>query len=198
MLQLGPLTPRRRNAHFNDSHPYHYETSRSPTRTRFNAHDLSIPSPANTFNIPSSTNTFSPTRAQFHSNGSAFTGPERYNKTYGRPSHEDSVSQSPKKSSKARSALQGPTNYILIPQALFKEPTSTSFYQYRHPDITFHMANGPEVGVKVGALNRSKIPLLSGAEDPVFQDIQDREIKVRILVRNQIYLLDFSNLTSRI
>jgi len=45
----------------------------------------------------------------------------------------------------------------------------------------FHVANFPEVGVKVGALNRTKIPLLSGGDDPVFQNVQEREIRVRIL-----------------
>lgn len=48
----------------------------------------------------------------------------------------------------------------------------------------FHVANFPEVGVKVGALNRTKIPLLSGGDDPVFQNVQEREIRVRILVSN--------------
>jgi hypothetical protein len=64
----------------------------------------------------------------------------------------------------------------------------------------FHVANFPEVGVRVGALNRTKVPLLLGGDDPVFQNVQEREIRVRILVSNLNLFIAFyvSNLRIKI
>lgn len=63
----------------------------------------------------------------------------------------------------------------------------------------FHVAGFPEMGVKVGALCRTKVPLLSGSEDHVFQDVQERKIKVRISVSAQapkyFSSSEFANLT---
>ena len=72
--------------------------------------------------------------------------------------------KSSRKPYKSPSSLNSLTNDILIPQALFQEPASSRSDPHGYPDILFHVVNFPEVGVKVSALNRTKVPRLSGKD----------------------------------
>ncbi|KAF8959517.1 hypothetical protein BDZ97DRAFT_1922865 [Flammula alnicola] len=162
-------TPRRRTS---DSLPYptsRYDVTRSPTRTRFHvAH--------HTNTTPSHTTSPAPTRSR---NNSSVLGPERHSRTYGRAG--DPPAHSTTRVSNTGLDPVGPSNLRLVPQRIFDEPTSSKSHHYRYAPITFQLRGFPEIGVKVAAILNERTPVLIGDADPVFHDVQEREVRVQIL-----------------
>lgn len=176
----------------NSYHPYFqgHETARSPTRTRFFPPVLVSTGYGSTHN--EALNSSTPPRKVSISDAlhahkpSLVQGQERPKYKAKRLPPDESVESLSRVALVEPVTHKGPTNHVLVPQAVFKEPASSSDFRYKN--LTFERCGFPEPGIRVRDI-LSRNFRLERAEELSFKKlhVSERIITLQIMVSSNLF-----------